>query len=394
MAPSSFDLAIGNPPFGAQSIHDPQYPELSSFSIHNFFFAKSIASLRPGGVLAMVVSNSFLDANTSSARAWIAERAKLLGAIRLPQTAFQANAGTAVTTDIVFLQRLPDGAKGNADEWVRVGSASDKGNSFALNKYFVANPDMMLGKMAWSTHTTHNAAGAVLEANPGEDLSEALSKAIAKLPANVYQAPGKTFAAATAVAEKVNTTAAVPINARVYGYFQHSDGTLRQRQPDYNGEMQSTLVELPEGSAARVKGMARIRDLTRDLLAAEHTEDASDADIEAKRKALNATYDAFVKEFGRLSRDVNKRLYREDSDIALLLSLEKDYDKGVSSTVAKKLGVPSRKESATKADLFTKRLNYPTKPVTTVTDAKSAMLASLNEHGRLDPEFMAGIYAG
>lgn len=394
IAPASFDLAIGNPPFGAQTIHDPQYPELAGSSIHNYFFAKSIASLRPGGVLAMVVSSSFMDANTSKTRKWISERANLLGAIRLPNTAFQANAGTNVTTDIVFLQRLPEGAKSNPEAWVRVGSASDKGNHFALNKYFVDNPNMMLGNMVWSTHTTIGRAGAVLEANPDADLAVALNEAIAKLPQDVYQAPGKTFKQATAKVDEVNTSRTVPVGARVYGYFAHSDGTLRQRQPDYNGEMQSTAVELSESATARVIGMANIRDLARDLLAAEHRESATDAHIEAKRAALNTAYDAFVKAHGRLSRDVNKRLYRDDTDMALLLSLERDYDNGVSPTVAKKMGVPSRKESAGKADLFKKRLNYPTKPVTEVTDAKSAMLASLNERGRLDPEYMAGIYPG
>lgn len=397
IAPGSFDLAIGNPPFGAQSIHDTQYPELSKASIHNFFFAKSIASLRPGGVLAMVVSSSFLDANTSTTRAWVAERANLLGAVRLPQTAFMANAGTNVTTDIVFLQRVADGEKTNGDAWVKVGAASDKGNHFQLNRYYLDNPEMMLGSMVWSTHTTVGRAGAVLEAHPGVDLAQALNKAIDRLPEATYKPAGKSFNEAAAPAIKADKAAAVvgvPSSARVYGYFVDANGALRQRLPDYNGEIQSLPVELSATATARVVGMAGIRDLARDLLASERDEAATDAQIDAKRAALNTAYDAFVKDFGRLSRQVNVQLYSGDSDVALLLSLERDYDKGVSAAIAKKTGVAARKESAKKADLFTKRLNYPTRQVTEVSDAKSAMLASLNELGRLDADYMAGIYKG
>src|SRR5690606_8466439 len=129
--------------------------------------------------------------------------------------------------------------------------------------------------------------------------------AVAKLPEGIYQAPGKTFQQAAAPAAEADTSRTVPVGARVYGYFAHTDGTLRQRQPDYNGEMQSTAVELSETATARVLGMAHIRDLTRDLLAAEHREAATDSEIDAKRAALNTAYDAFVKSYGRLSRDIN-----------------------------------------------------------------------------------------
>ncbi|MCR6496240.1 hypothetical protein LJB71_08425 [Thermomonas sp. S9] len=390
IAPESFDLAIGNPPFGSQSIHDPQYPDLSKWSIHNYFFAKSIASLRPGGVLAMVVSSSFLDANTSTTRAWIAERARLLGAIRLPQTAFQQNAGTNVTTDIVFLQRLADGMEGDAQEWVSVGTASDQGQEFPLNRYFLSNPDMMLGRMVWSPHTTIGRAGAVLEANPGEDLAVALDAAVAKLPAGVYVPPEKP---AKKVATEVKKAAEAAAAVKVYGYFVAEDGSLRQRQPDKDGE--HTDVALNAGAAVdkRIRAMIPVRDAVRDLLAAELS-DASDAVIEAKRKELNRVYDAFVKANGRISRDVNKRALRDDPDFPLLLSLERDYDKGVTRDAAKKAGVEPRAESAKKADIFTKRTNYPVKPVTSVSDAKSAMLASLNERGRIDLDYMAELYAG
>lgn len=394
IAPASFDLAIGNPPFGAQSIHDPQYPEESKASIHNYFFAKSIASVRPGGLLAMVVSSSFLDANTSATRTWISERARFIGAIRLPQTAFQANAGTNVTTDVVFLQRLPEGAASNPEAWVRVGSMTDKGNAFPINRYFLDHPDMMLGRMVWSTHTTVGRAGAVLEATEGVDLSQAMADALAKLPQDLYQQQGKTFEQAAEKADPEPMGELVPDSAKVYGYFMDKDGSLRQRQPDMNGEAQSVAVDLPATSVARVAGMARIRDLARALLRAELKESTTDADLAERRAELGKVYDAFVKAHGRLSRDVNKRLFADDPDGPLLLSLERDYDRGVSAAIAKKNGVSARPESAKKADIFSKRTNYPVKPVTEVKDARSAMLASLNERGRVDPEFMAGIYPG
>lgn len=392
IAPESFDLAIGNPPFGSQSIHDPQYPDLSKWSIHNFFFAKSINSLRPGGVLAMVVSSSFMDANTSATRAWVGERARLLGAIRLPQTAFQQNAGTNVTTDIVFLQRLANGEKSNADEWVRVGSGSDKGNQFPLNRYFVNHPDMMLGNMVWSTQTTIGRAGAVLEARPDSDLSAELAAAIDRLPRDVYVQQGK---GAVTVAREVKAAAAEAADVRVYGYFVDGNGVLRQRQTDSNGEHTDVVVESKNaGIDKRIRAMIPVRDAVRSLLAAELSPDATDKQIEAGRKALNDAYDAFVKENGRINRDVNKRALRDEADFPLLISLEKDYDKGISREAAKKEGVEPRAESAKKADIFTKRTNYPVKPVTEVSDAKSAMLASLNERGRIDLDYMASLYAG
>ncbi|MGO1073566.1 Eco57I restriction-modification methylase domain-containing protein [Lysobacter sp. CA199] len=396
--PESFDLVIGNPPFGAQSVHDPQYPDLSRFSIHNYFFAKSIAALRPGGLLAMVVSNSFLDANTRTTRQWIAERARFLGAIRLPQTAFAKNAGTNVTTDIVFLQRLAEGETANPEDWVQVGEARDEaaGQSFALNRSFLDHPERMLGRMAWSTHTAHGSQGAVLEATPGVDLTQALADAVSVLPEAVYRPPGISIEQMERDARDAEQTAesatAPPANVKVYGYYVDADGTLRQRQPDHNGQPTHVEAGLKAGEAQRVRGMVGIRDAMRRLLAAELREATTDAELAELRAELNRVYDAFTKESGLLTRDVNKRAFRSDSDAPLLLSLERDYDRGVSREAAKKSGGTARAESAKKADLLSKRVQYPVKPVTKVSDAKSAMLASLNERGRMDMDFMRALY--
>lgn len=400
IVPESFDLVIGNPPFGAQSVHDPQYPDLSRFSIHNYFFAKSIAALRPGGLLAMVVSNSFLDANTSTTRQWIAERARFLGAIRLPQTAFAKNAGTNVTTDIVFLQRLGEGESSNAEDWVPLGLARDDkaGQMFPLNRSYLDHPERMLGRMVWSTHTTHGAQGAVLEARPGVDLTRALEVAVSRLPEAVYRPPGFSIEQmerdARDAEQAAESASAPPDNVKVYGYYFGADGTLRQRQPDHNGERTNVEAGLKPTETQRIAGMVRIRDTMRRLLSAELRESTTDAELDELRAELGRAYDAFTKASGLLSRDVNKRAFRSDPDAPLLLSLERDYDRGVSREAAKKSGAAARPESARKADLFHKRVQYPVKPVTQVNDAKSAMLASLNERGRIDMDFMRGVYDG
>ncbi|MGO1000771.1 PLxRFG domain-containing protein [Lysobacter sp. CA196] len=396
--PDSFDLVIGNPPFGAQSVHDPQYPDLSRFSIHNYFFAKSVAALRPGGLLAMVVSNSFLDANTRTTRQWIAERARFLGAIRLPQTAFAQNAGTTVTTDIVFLQRLSDGEASNPEAWVQVGEARDEaaGESFALNRTFLDHPERMLGRMVWSTHTTYGAQGAVLQATPGVDLTQALNEAVSTLPQAVYRPPGASIEQMEQAARKTEQASERVGNpasgVKVYGYYVDGQGTLRQRQPDHNGEVTHVETSFKAGDTERVRGMVVIRNAMRRLLAAELREASTDAELADLRTDLNRVYDTYTKASGLLSRDVNKRAFRPDPDSPLLLSLERDYDRGVSREAAKKRGIEARPESARKADLFTKRVQYPIRPVTQASDAKSAMLASLNEHGRIDMDFMRALY--
>ncbi|MEI2453866.1 PLxRFG domain-containing protein [Lysobacter firmicutimachus] len=398
VVPESFDLVIGNPPFGAQSVHDPQYPDLSRFSIHNYFFAKSIMALRPGGLLAMVVSNSFLDANTKTTRQWVSERARFLGAIRLPQTAFAKNAGTNVTTDIVFLQRLAEGVESNPEDWVPVEQARDEraGQSFSLNRYYRDRPQRMLGRMVWSTHTTHGAQGAVLAAWQGVDLGRALDVAVSKLPKAVYLPPGIPIEQMEQGARDAES-AAMPATApgdhvKVYGYYVDADGTLRQRQPDHNGEKTQVDAGLKATESQRVRGMVGIRDAMRRLLAAELLETSTDAEVADLRVELNRVYDAFTKVSGLLSRDANKRAFRSDPDAPLLLSLERDYDRGVSREAAKKAGTTARPESARKADLLSKRVQYPVKPVTKVSDAKSAMLASLNERGRIDMDFMRALY--
>jgi diguanylate cyclase (GGDEF)-like protein len=388
LAPESFDLAIGNPPFGNQSVHDKQHPDLSKFSIHNFFFAKSVDALRPGGVLAMVVSNSFMDAQTQTARAWIAERARLLGAVRLPNTAFMANAGTEVTTDIVFLQKLGPREQGNAADWVSIGTIPDPagGEAIPLNRYFMAHPEMLLGNMERSG-TMYAKGMPALIAREGDDLGAQLRAALDRLPADVYKA-GKTVKEAE---EPANRELEIPPDLRPYNHFADGD-RIMIKTPSLNGKDGASPVELDGRALERMKGMIGIRDAVRGLLRAEASEESTDAHLATRRKRLNAAYDAFVKANGYLNSDVNKRVFRDDADYSLLISLEKNYDKGVSLEQAKKHGLTARKPSAERADIFEKRVLYPSRQITKAGTAKEAMVATLNERGFIDPEYMAGLY--
>lgn len=391
IAPESFDVATGNPPFGDESLYDKSNPEISKFKIHGFFFAKSVETLKPGGVLAMVVSKGLMDANDprgKSARAWLAERTRLLGAIRLPNSAFQENANTEVTTDIIFLQKLTDGVQANTSEWNAMAEVKDRatGEPIAINKYFAANPDMMLGEMTLAG-SMYRANEPTLSARDGDNLPELLAKAIEQLPEGVFKTGKTAFVDAAEKANKVTTADDV----REYGYFL-KDGKLFQRMPDYNGERQSIEVAKEGKELERMTGMIGLRDAVRKQLALEKNAASTDKEIEANRKALNKAYDDFVKKYGFLNGQTNKRLFADDSDAALVLSLEGKYDKGVTEAVAKTSGQKPRQAKATKATIFEKRVQTPVALATKAGSAKEAMLASLNERGRIDPEFMANLY--
>lgn len=390
LAPESFDLAIGNPPFGSEQLYDKAYPALSKFKIHGFFFAKSVASLRPGGVLAMVVSKGLLDANDAqgrAARAYLAENARLLGAIRLPNNAFQSNANTEVTTDIVFLQKLAPGIEPNAAEWNSMGEVTDKetGNPIAINQYFVSHPEMMLGEMTLAG-SMYRAGEPALVAREGDNLPALLAEAIGRLPADVMTTGTRSFIeAADAQTKTVNA------DVREYGHYLEN-GKLYQRMPDDNGTRQAVEIKRDGRELERVAGMIELRDLVRKQLALEKDANATDKQVEANRAALNQAYDAFQKKNGYLNSPTNKRLFQDDSDAALVLSLEAKYDKGVSQAVAKTSGQKPREAKAEKETIFTKRVQTPLAQVSKVGSAKEAMLASLNERGRMDPAYMEKLY--
>lgn len=381
-----FDLAIGNPPFGSERLYDAERRNLNKFSIHNFFFAKSVDALKPDGVLAMVVTNYFLDASDTRARAYIADRADLVGAIRLPNNAFLKNAGTEVTTDIIVLKKRADGAPAGDRSWVDVGTHTDReGRSVPLNSYFVANPDMMLGDFG-AYGTMYRGDEAALVARDGEDLAVVLDAAIRKLPQDIMAEPGVVATEAVTVPETAG-------DAMVGSLFAAPDGSIHVRQPDHLGKPQATAVEFPNDKAReRVTGMVSIRDAFARLRRAQIDERATDAAIETLRGDLNATYDTFVKVNGPINAEANRRLFRDDPTWPQIAALEEGFDKGVSATVAKKTGEKARAPSAQKAPIFTKRTQQPYQRPTRATSAKDALAQVLADRGRVDLADMARLY--
>ncbi len=381
-----FDLAIGNPPFGSERLYDAERRNLNKFSIHNFFFAKSVDALKPDGVLAMVVTNYFLDASDTRARAYIADRADLVGAIRLPNNAFLKNAGTEVTTDIIVLKKRADGAPAPDRSWVDVGTHTDReGRSVPLNSYFVANPDMMLGDFG-AYGTMYRGDEAALVGRDGEDLVGALDAAIRKLPQDIMAEPG-------VVATETVTVPETAGDAMVGSLFAAPDGSIHVRQPDHLGKPQATAVDFPNDKAReRVAGMVRIRDAFARLRRAQIDESATDAAIEALRGDLNAAYDSFVKANGPINAEANRRLFRDDPTWPQISALEEGFDKGVSATVAKNTGEKARPPSAQKAPIFTRRTQQPYQRPTRATSAKDALAQVLADRGRVDLADMARLY--
>lgn len=390
---NSFDFATGNPPFGEQSLYDRAHPEFRSFSIHQFFFAKSLAKVRPGGILQMVVSRYLMDSRDASgfaAREYLAKHARLLGAIRLPYNAFLGNANTEVVTDIIFLQKLQDGETGNPEAWTDMADVetvhpkTGERFTFTVNRYFVDHPEMVVG--------THAPTGKMRQANqynvdpPAEPLALALGKAVANLPRDVYVPAGKPLA------ELAAADAVVPEGVKVHGYYMEGEAIM-QRLPDSVGQRQARAVEFKDGMAPkRAARMIRIRDTLRSLMRLELSEDATDGHIKVMRANLNNEYDAFRKTFGYINQPANRRAFADDPDLPLLESLEPKFDPGLGTEAAKKRNEVARKPSAEKADIFSKRVLQPLREVKSVGTAKDALVVSLNERGRIDPEHMAEIY--
>ena len=381
-----FDIAIGNPPFGADKLYDGRRKDLSGFSIHNYFFARTVDALRPGGVMAMVVTNRFMDGASDKARQYIADRADLLGAIRLPNDAFAKNAGTQVTTDIIFLRkRLPDETPSAMNSsWLETVDFTDKnGKVVPLNKYFVTHPENMLGEFG-AFGSMYREGDSALVAREGQNTSQLLGEAIQRLPENIIKPVEavKPESRASVVAE----------NARVGSVFLDGDNVM-MRDSDELGESRATAVSFPnEKAKARVVGMIGVRDELAALRKLQLDPKADDAAIESARKRLNRAYDAFVKEHGYLNQDANKRLLRDDPTWPQLAALEDDFDKGLSATVAKKTGEEARPASAKKAAIFSRRTQSPYTAPTSAATAKDALVTSLAEKGRVDMELMANLY--
>ena len=354
-----YDLAVGNVPFGQYKVNDKAYNKLG-FSIHNYFFAKAIDQVRPGGVVAFVTSRYTMDSKDSTARKHIAERADLLGAIRLPNNAFRANAGTDVVSDIIFLQKRDRPADIEPD-WVQLGKTED---GFAINQYFVDHPDMVLGELTTEStqYGREELTVAPIEgANLADQLAEAVQHIEGQYTAAEVDAPD--------IAEEEAARRTLPADPEVKNFsYTVVDGEVFYRE---NSVM--TQVELSDNAKGRVTGMVELRQIVNDLID-QQLNDYPDEDIKATQERLNAAYDAFTAKYGLLNDRKNGRLFEQDSSYYLLCSLENLDEQG---------------QLKSKAAMFTKRTIRPERTVTSVDTPSEALAVSIGEHGKVDLPYMA-----
>ena len=353
-----YDLAVGNVPFGQYRANDKAYNKLG-FSIHNYFFAKAIDQVRPGGIVAFVTSRYTMDSKDSTARKHMAERADLLGAIRLPNNAFRANAGTDVVSDIIFLQKR-DRPIDHEPDWVQLGKTED---GFAINQYFADHPEMVLGNLELeSTQYGHDLTVAPIE---GAVLADQLAEAVQHIEGN-YTA---VEIAAPDVADAEAQRKTLPADPTVKNFsYTVVDGEIYYRE---NSIM--TQIELSDNAKGRVAGMVELRQIVNELIQ-QQLNDFPDEDIKASQAKLNAAYDAFTAKYGLINDKKNARLFDDDSSYYLLCSLE---------------NLDENKNLKSKADMFTKRTIRPERVVTSVDTPSEALAVSIGEHGKVDLPYMA-----
>jgi len=308
-----YDLAVGNVPFGNYKVNDKAYNKLN-FSIHNYFFAKAIDQVRPGGVVAFVTSRYTLDSKDSSARKHMAERADLLGAIRLPNNAFRANAGTDVVSDIIFLQKC-DRPIDHEPDWVQLGKTED---GFAINQYFVDHPEMVLGELTTES-TQYGREELTVAPIEGANLADQLAEAVQHIEGQYTAAEVDT----PDIAEEEATRRTLPADPEVKNFaYTVVDGEVFYRE---NSVM--TQVELSDTAKGRVTGMVELRQIVKDLID-QQLNDFPDEDIKETQAKLNAAYDAFTAKYGLLNDRKNGRLFEQDSSYYLLCSLENLDEQG------------------------------------------------------------------
>lgn len=350
---SFFDAAVGNVPFGNFKVVDRRYDK-HHWLIHDYFFGKTLDKVRPGGVIAFITSKGTMDKEDPSVRKYLAQRADLIGAIRLPDTAFKANAGTEVTSDILFLQKR-DRIVDIEPDWVHLDADE---NGIRMNSYFVWHPEMVLGEMAMES--TQYGMDSVCKPYENADLADLLSEAVSGLHAQIptYEQDGP---------EEEDLSIPADPNVRNYS-FTSVDGKLYFR---IDSRMEP--VELPLTTENRVRGMIALRDCTRQLIEYQ-AENHPDEIIRREQEKLNGLYDAYVKKYGRLYTRGNNLAFSDDSSYPLLCSLEVLDNEG---------------NFARKADMFTKRTIRPHEPVTQVDTASEALAVSLSEKAQVDLGFMS-----
>lgn len=352
---SFFDVAVGNVPFNDLKPYDPRYDKYK-FVLHDYFFAKTLDKVRPNGVVAFITSKGTLDKENDSTRRYISQRAELIGAIRLPDNTFKKNAGTEVTTDIIFLKKR-DKVTDIEDEWVQVDTTDD---GIKMNKYFIEHPQMILGEM--QQISTQYGMDYACKAYENGNLEELLEVAIQNLNAEIedYQ-----------IDIEDDEDKSIPADPSVRNFSY----TIIDEQVYYRENSQMYLQDLPLTTVNRIKGMISIRDCVRDLIETQ-LDDGSDEDIKQIQAKLNSLYNSFVKNYGIINSRTNERAFSEDSSYYLLCSLEI---------------LNENKQFVRKADMFSKRTIKPNKVITKADNSIDALILSISEKARVDIEFMQGL---
>lgn len=366
---SFFDLAVGNVPFGSYSLHDKRYDK-HHFLIHDYFFARTLDKVRPGGLIAFVTSKGTMDKQNPNVRKYIAERAELIGAIRLPNNAFYANAGTQVTTDIIFLQKrekLIDVSMPEADsglEWLHLGQTE---NGVPINQYFIDHPEMVLGEMAFDDMMYGNAKETTCKPFEGESLSDLLAEAVQNLHAEYADYEIEEL-------EGEEEDKSIPADPNVRNFsFTLVDGAIYYRENSRMFPVEQSLT-----GQSRVKGMIAIRDCVRRLIEYQ-TESAPDEIVEREQRELNRLYDSFTAKYGLLNSRANTTAFSPDSSFPILCSLEVLDENG---------------NLERKAAMFSKRTIKPYIAVSRVDTASEALAVSIGEKACVDLGFMASLMGG
>lgn len=352
---SFFDVAVGNVPFGDFKPYDKRYDK-NKFVIHDYFFAKTLDKIRPNGVIAFITSKGTLDKKDESVRRYISQRAELIGAIRLPDDTFKKNAGTEVTTDIIFLKKR-DRITDIEDEWVQLDTTED---GIKMNKYFVDHPEMILGEM--KEESTQYGMDFACKPYENTKLDDLLENAIQNLNAEIedYQID---------IIDEEETSIPADPSVRNFSY------TIVDEQVYYRENSQMYLQELPLTTINRIKSMITIRDCVRNLIEVQ-LDDGSDEEIKQLQARLNGLYDYFVKNYGLINSRTNERAFSEDSSYYLLCSLEI---------------LNENKQFVRKADMFSKRTIKPNKVIAKADNSIDALILSISEKARVDIEYMQGL---
>ena len=352
-----FDLAIGNVPFGQYQVNDKAYNKLN-FSIHNYFFAKALDQVRPGGVVAFVTSRYTMDAKDSTVRRYLAQRAELLGAIRLPNDAFKKNAGAEVVSDIIFLQKR-DRPLDIVPEWTQTGQTEDR---FAINRYFIDHPEMVLGRQE-PVSTAH---GMDYTVNPieGLELSDQLHDAVKYIHGTYQEAELPELGEG----EAIDTSIPADPNVKNYSY------AIVDGQVYYRENSRMVRPDLNATAEARVKGLVGLRDCVQELIDLQMDAAVPDSTIREKQAELNSLYDSFSSKYGLINDRANRLAYADDSSYYLLCALEVIDEDG---------------KLERKADMFTKRTIKPHQAVAVVDTASEALAVSISEKACVDMDYMS-----